>query len=353
MDFAQRLLDGSASYGESEAVWGEEESSLAVAVKAEEEARGASRFGFSPCAPFSLSVSCEEDAAAKEAYLHVLSVLPQGLRQEISRIERSFRHFLARLRELRLRVGGVSSLLVGGTRMPLSYRVRHEEAEGMLRAMTRGALYAYRSQIRRGYLTPWEGVRVGVVGEASAEGGTLFSVGTLSSFVFRIPHAPLSGGAPLREFFLSSVGTGWLILSPPGVGKTTALRLLGRALTRGEGGRLTVAVDERGEFLRSDARGSLEVLSGYPREEGMEIALRTLGAEVLLVDEIGTRRDAQILSEYLLAGVPVVATAHAKSLAEAQRRPLLAPLFSLGAFDAVSVLSSAGDGVLFQNYVRG
>ena len=347
----EKISERIPPYG-SEVVLLEDEDSASFALKEEGASPSASRFGFLPCTTFSLDFTYGEDAAAREAYLHVLSVLPEGMRREISRIERSFKHFPARLRELRVRVGGVSSLTVGGTRMPLSYRVRGEEAEGMLRAMTRGALYAFRSQMSRGYLTPWEGVRVGVVGERGAEGEAISSLGAISSFVFRIPHAPQTGGASLREFFLSSVNTGWLLLSPPGVGKTTALRLLGRALGRGEGARLAVAVDERGEFLRSDAGGSLDVLSGYARAEGMEIALRTLGAEVLLVDEIGARRDAEILSEYLLAGVPVVATAHAKSLAEAERRPLLAPLFSLGAFDAVSVLSSSAGGVLFQNYIK-
>lgn len=316
-----------------------------------EEAYG-SRFGFAEHSSFPLEFSSGEDAAAKDAYSHVLSVLPEGMQEELLRIERSFKHFLPRLREIRVRVDGVSRLLLGGARMALSYRVRSEEAQKMLRAMTHGALYAFRSQIRRGYLTPWEGVRVGVVGAASEQEGELLSVGSLTSLVFRIPHAPPTGGGELRDFFVSSVGTGWLLLSPPGVGKTTALRLLGRALARGEGARLAVAVDERGEFLRSDAEGSLDVLTGYPRERGMEIALRTLGAEVLLVDEIGDRRDAEILSEYLLAGVPVVATAHARSLTEAEHRPLLSPLLALGAFDAVSVLSSVPDGVLFRNYIR-
>ena len=323
-----------------------------IAMKPQDEEGLVSSFGFSEYSSFPVEFSCSEDEEARGAYRHVLSVLPEGMKKEMLRIERSFKHFLSRLREIRVRVGGPATLLLGDSRVTLSYRLRGEEAEEMLRTMTCGAFYAYRAQMHRGYLTPWEGVRVGVVGQASAEGEELFSVGKLSSFVFRIPHTPRIGGEGLREFFFSSVGTGWLLVSPPGVGKTTALRLLGRALTRGKGARLAVAVDERGEFLRSDAAGSLEILTGYPREQGMEIALRTLGAEVVLVDEIGDRRDAEILSEYLLAGVPIVATAHAKSLSEAERRSFLAPLFSLGAFDAVSVLSSASGGVYFQNYIR-
>ncbi len=292
-----------------------------------------------------------EDAEAQKILRNIFGILPGALRAEIEELSREQAFFCSRLSEITVRTGGVCCLRLDGRLHRLSTRVDRMEMETLLRALTHGAIYAYHDRIRRGYLTPPFGGRVGVVGVASVENGAVSAVNSPSTFVFRIVHGRLSGGEQLAAFFRRQVRVGWLLLSAPGVGKTSALRALARALSIGDAGVSCVAVDERGEFLPCDREGrTLDLLSGYPRAVGMEIALRTLGAEVVLLDEIGSREDEQSLRQHLLAGVPIVATAHAGSIEEAVRRPLLSRFLSIGAFDAVSLLSRCNGGIKIQNY---
>lgn len=297
--------------------------------------------------PFSYS----SDDAAESVYRGLMSLLPSGIRTEIEGMAAAFPSFVSHLSEVTLRSGGVCTLRLDGRLRRLRSGMGQMEMEGILRALTRGAMYAYHDRIRRGYLTPSFGGRVGIIGVASVEEGDVGAVTRPSTLVFRIPKGRVCGGERLASFFRREVKVGWLLLSAPGVGKTSALRALARALSRGEGGCVCVAVDEREEFLSSDREGgTLDVLSGYPRALGMEIALRSLGAQVILVDEIGSEEDVEGMRQHLLAGVPIVATAHASSLEEGMRRPLLSRILSMHAFDVVSVMKRDRDGVLMENY---
>ena len=57
----------------------------------------------------------------------------------------------------------------------------------------------------------------------------------------------------------------------------------------------------------------LSVLSGYPKGLGIEIATRTLNAQLIVCDEIGAR-EVGALVEACNCGVPVIASAHADSM---------------------------------------
>ena len=70
----------------------------------------------------------------------------------------------------------------------------------------------------------------------------------------------------------------------PGCGKTTLLRDLARCLSTRQ---FVSVVDERSElFPEHFARGTrLDVLQGCPKQQGIEILLRTMGPDTIAVDE--------------------------------------------------------------------
>ena len=78
----------------------------------------------------------------------------------------------------------------------------------------------------------------------------------------------------------------------------------------------TVVIDTRGElsFSTEGEDLCLDVLSGYPRRLGIEIATRCLNAEVIICDEIGDYEEAMSLVASHNCGVPLIASAHAKSV---------------------------------------
>ena len=64
-----------------------------------------------------------------------------------------------------------------------------------------------------------------------------------------------------------------------------------------------------------------DVLIGYPRAAGIELATRTLSPEVMISDELGDAEEARLILSAQNAGVPMIASAHASSVEELLLRP--------------------------------
>ncbi len=67
--------------------------------------------------------------------------------------------------------------------------------------------------------------------------------------------------------------------------------------------------------------------------------IRSMSPEILIVDEIGSRSDAEALMEAINAGVTVICTIHGDSLQELKKRPSLQPLFEHDVFERFVVLN--------------
>ena len=137
-----------------------------------------------------------------ESVQYLLSYLPSGLSDEISRILGGRRDGAGALHEIRIRAEGRSSLVFGCENVPLFYAVKRSEAEKIVEALSEGALYAYRDSFANGYLTVSGGIRVGVCGYARYEGGELVGVSDIRSLVFRIPAESCEIENEIYEAFL-------------------------------------------------------------------------------------------------------------------------------------------------------
>ena len=159
----------------------------------------------------------------------------------------------------------------------------------------------------------------------------------------------------MRDFGYSR---GILIYSPPGVGKTTLLRGVISLISSGEGGYSplrTAVVDTRGELTFSNGGKGLciDVLSGYPRALGIEIATRTLSAQLIVCDEIGDYAEAMALVSSHNCGVPLIASTHARSVDELMRRTGIMLLHEARVFGAyVGISRGAGMDFCYDVHLR-
>ncbi len=233
------------------------------------------------------------------------------------------------IEEIRLHSGRILTVTSRQKNLGCGVVVSEREMQEIFSRMCGGSLYAFEQTIRQGYIPLTGGIRVGVCGSAACEGGKIIGVHNITGLMIRIPHAvSAETDILLRSFFADRAKHGMLIYAPPGVGKTTLLRAIAKDVASPRYGCHTVIVDTRGELNvgLNDSTLHLDVMSGYPRDVGIEIAVRTLGAQVIICDEIGSIADARATLGAANCGVPLIASAHAASLQELLERPAIAIL---------------------------
>lgn len=263
----------------------------------------------------------------KTGLKRLLAAFPVALAAEIRSVIGGRQGGEEDLGEIRLIAAGRCSIVHHRDLLALSYSPTEVEMEEIVGRISGGGSYVIRDTVKSGYISMGDGIRVGVSGTAGYDQGRLVGVSRVRTLIFRLPISTCDFEDKLLEIYSKGIGSGMLIYSPPGVGKTTALRSLARVISREK--RLCI-IDERGEF---DV-GSLpfaSVLSGYEKPLGIEIALRTHSPEIIMVDELGMD-EAAALSAVLGAGIPTIATAHGGSIDELLSRSATGPLIRGGFF---------------------
>lgn len=270
---------------------------------------------------------------SEERFLRALSYLPTGIAEEIQRIVKGRLGGAGEVREISIRADGRCTVKHCGENIPLISEVSPQDAAEIAKGLCEGALYAKRDDIASGFITVKGGIRVGICGYAKYDEGRLVGVSEIRSMLFRIPGHTCAFREELFEAYLDGIGSGMLIYSAPGVGKTTALRELAGFIGGGIDAKRVAVIDERCEFDDEDyLHCEVDILKGYKRHTGIEIACRTMSPSVIIMDEIGGE-DAENILSAVKCGIPMIASAHASSLEELMSKPALKPLMDIGVFD--------------------
>ena len=206
-----------------------------------------------------------------------------------------------------------------------------EEIREIIACLCQDSVYAYAEEIRQGFLTVEGGHRIGLCGQAVTEGETLKTLKNINFLNIRVAHE-IRGAADgvLPGLYRGGRFQNTLILSPPGLGKTTLLRDLIRQISDGNayGAGLRVGVvDERSELAGSylgrpqnDLGMRTDVLDACPKAVGMLLLLRAMAPQVIAVDELGGGEDIRALHTASACGCGIVATVHGEDLADGCRR---------------------------------
>lgn len=216
-----------------------------------------------------------------------------------------------------------------------------EEIRILVSAFCKGAVYRYFDTLKDGFVVDEDGWRLGLCpreGELSHLLPERFE-----GINLRLPRNVPGAARAFLQHFENKEPVSTLILSPPGDGKTTLLRALASSLSRGEWGEpLRVAViDEREELFPSSfikEAGLCDVLSGYRKERGIEIATRIFSPQVIVCDEIGRAEDVEAILHHGNAGTLFFASAHARSPDPDFLRPGLKKLIEAGIFQKLVFL---------------
>ena len=246
--------------------------------------------------------------------------------------------------QIRLRAGRPVRLSFGNGRGAMTGTPLDGAAlAGLLSALMEHSVYARQNDLDEGFFTLGDGSRVGVCGRMYPEGDRL-RMGEIGSACVRVAR-PVPGCADaLIDGIDAPEGLcPTLLVSPPGLGKTTLLRDIARQLSLR--GRCVGIADERHELAAChrgvptlDVGPCADVMDGCPRSEAIRRLVRTMAPEVIVADEIGGEGDALALADAVRCGVAVVASAHGNGLDELLSRPCLRAVLESGAIGKIALL---------------
>lgn len=237
--------------------------------------------------------------------------------------------------ELRLRAGMPISITIDGKNILPGISFSEEELREILFELCDHSIHTHEETLCRGYMMIGNAIRVAVSGQAIVHQQAVTAIGKIYCLTIRMPHSPPCTNDPLTQKLLETdFSQGILLFAPPGVGKTTQLRISASAVASFPHLRRTVLMDTRGELFDSTLMKNalIDRMEGYPRDVGMEIAIRTLAPQLIFCDEIGDAIEAQAILAMQNTGVPLVASAHAANAYELWQRPPLRLLLDAGVF---------------------
>ena len=281
-----------------------------------------------------------------DEYYQAVQELPSWLARPLQAVPENR---VTAIHEIRLRLGCPPLFTMQGRICPpvqispewkslQNLRLTPLQMEEILFTLCNGSVHTHQTEIAQGYVTCSSGCRAGLGGRylKDPEQGTILQ--ELTSIDLRIAREkqiplPAELQAALQGHFI-----GMLLAGEPASGKTTLLRSIARELVRQR--RMVSVMDERRELFAGKLNGeALDVISGLPKGQAVQMALRTLAPQVILLDELGGMDEVHALEQGFFSGVDFIATLHAATLEEATMRPQVKYLLECSAVHVLVWLS--------------
>ena len=277
----------------------------------------------------------------------ILQFFPQGLRDGWERSGMCF----DQVQEIRLRVNQAVRVLSDREhRLPVIYGER--EMEEIFRYLCHDSVYAYEEERKQGYIVVEGGHRIGITGELTTSGNGRFIAKYIRYMNIRLAHEHKGIAKKMIGYLYHTkegIPLNTLIISPPGVGKTTLLRDTIRLMSNGSDGYRGCnvgVIDERGEIAGAyrgsamlDCGERTDVVTGGDKQQGISILVRTFAPRVIAIDEIGKSADAAAILHAGVSGCSILATVHGNSIEDIWHKTEMAQILHLGLVDRFVVLS--------------
>ncbi|MBP5167513.1 MAG: stage III sporulation protein AB [Oscillospiraceae bacterium] len=263
-------------------------------------------------------------------------LLPRRIRDRMLFLDGDLR---SRAEEIRLRGGRGASVVTASGTVALDIAVTRADIEETLDNAVCSSMHSAADSIRRGFVTAPGGYRIGICGSVVIKAGEKSGIRNVSSLCIRIPRMCRCAD----ERIIKAAGeASLLVASPPAGGKTTLIRDIVRRLS--DGGSRVALVDERGELAamnegipQLDVGKNTDVLENCPKNDAVELLLRSMNPQYIAMDELGGREDMEAVRRASGCGVRLIAGIHCPS-----REKLAAADMPPGIFERVVFIERKG-----------
>lgn len=246
----------------------------------------------------------------------------------------------AELEEIRIYRGLPISIKTGNSEWNLcpEHPITEKDIDYIILSATGGSYHSAAESIKHGYIPAKGGCRIGLCGEGAVRNGENATLRHISSLCVRIPKPAIGCADALIPDLCPGAFLNTLIISPPGMGKTTLLRELIRCLST-DGYHIALA-DERGEIAsiyhgipQFDLGPHTDVISNVTKCEAAIMLIRSMGPDILAMDEITATADMPAVLEAAGCGVGLLATVHGSDISSLKQKKMFRDLFSYDIFE--------------------
>lgn len=234
-------------------------------------------------------------------------------------ISREYRAYEDTVTEIRIRANKPVQIVCVDSVHFIGASLSPQELRRIAVKMMDHSYYAHEKELSCGFFTMKGGCRVGIggsFGQTSDQTRHLQSIGSLCIRIAR--NVPDCAVPLIQEMTRRNRLRSTLVISRPGMGKTTMLRDASRLLS--EMGYTVGIADERCEIAACrdgipsmDVGLSADVVDGCPKAQAIEHLIRSMAPQVIVTDEIGNREDAEVIRDAARKGVILLASTHADS----------------------------------------
>ena len=243
-----------------------------------------------------------------DEYYRAIQSLPSWLSRPLAELPIELAE---QVHEIRLRVGcpvqmTISGVLCTSACVPALRKIvlTQLQMDEIFLTLCGGSVHTHQAEAAQGYVTLPNGCRAGLGGRFflhPTQGAVLQQLHSVNLRIARWKWITLP--EELRSLLEQRL-TGVLLIGEPDSGKTTLLRSIARALAAQD--KTVCVIDERREICPGatvpyeQKLMAVDEISGLPKAMAVQMALRTLSPQFILLDELGGTEEVRALEPPLL-----------------------------------------------------
>ena len=247
--------------------------------------------------------------------------------------------------EIRIRINRPIILKTKNEEIIINRTIKKEEIERIFESICGNSVYAFEEEISNGFITISGGHRVGISGKPLYKNSKIYMIKDISGLNFRIAREVIGfANSIIPKIKINNEFVSTLIISPPGIGKTTLLRDLVRQISNS--GYNVSLIDERSEIAscykgipQNDIGDRTDIMDAVYKVDGIKMMVRSMRPDFVATDEIGTDEDAEAIFYAVNCGTKILATAHGNKVEDLYKSKKMKEILECNIFEKIVLMS--------------